>query len=188
MFEIENIKIDRRDDPCDYIMRMIDDQGKFNMIGSGCYATVYGSKKSDVVYKVGEVCVNSPYLSYVKALRTCRVANPYLPKIHGVRIYSNGCKREDYFVVAIEKLKPLSRKLYNMPYLFERLIYGNLLNDVSDADTSSLGITVVIPKHIRHAIKLLHLARKSAKHSSFDIHDGNFMLRDKQIVITDPLC
>lgn len=185
MFEIEKIKIDKRDSPETAIRVLIKNQGRFTRIGSGCYADVYGNKKSNVVYKVGEVDSNAPYLAYVKALRVSRDANPYLPKIHGIRIYSNGCKYDDHFVVAMEKLTPLPRKLHSMPYFFERLLGDDGRDSDDYASAVALGI---ISNHMQHAIKLLHRAYKSERDSSFDIHSGNFMLRGEQIVITDPLC
>ena len=60
----EYITIPRKERPDAAAQKMVEAQGKFNIQRSGCYARVYISKKSDVVYKVGPVLDNDGYLAY----------------------------------------------------------------------------------------------------------------------------
>lgn len=166
---------------------MIHSQGRLKHFGSGCYASVYGSKKSNIVYKVGLVEKNDGYMAYLKVLQKQRVQNPYLPKIHGVRIYTNG--RDSYYVAALEKLKELPYNMYSIVDAFEEACKDWMCDESISAGRKKLGIkTVVIyPKYLKEALDVIRTAKKSSRNIGYDLHDGNFMMRGKQVVITDPL-
>lgn len=185
MFTIEKIKIKREDKeqhPHRAALSMIKAQGKFKCIGSGACAQVYGAKDSNIVYKVGEYDSSDGYVAYLKAIRKSASKNPFFPKIHGMRVYSND-HFEDIYVVAMERLTTLPRKMYSICDHFEKLV----CDDYDDIGCKLLGIKTVMPKHLKHAITVLKNAKRSSRYIDFDLHDGNFMMRGSQIVVTDPL-
>lgn len=187
MFTIETIKT--KNFALAEIESLIKAQGKYKVVGRGAYATVYGSKESDIIYKVGEVSSNQPYLSYVKVLSRLKKHNPFTPKIYGVRFYKGKKSRDnywvddsDYFVVAMERLNTAKGKASQVHNWFDTML-GGWAEDMSQ---EILGVKMIIPEQLQHAMDILKASiRKS--NGCFDFHKGNFMMRGNQVVITDPL-
>ena len=167
---------------------LIKAQGKFKRIGTGAFGEVYGSKNSNLVYKIGEVYENEPYLAYIKTVITQKEHNPFTPKIYGVRIYQNKKEDEDsYFVVCMEKLKPIDRNDHRVYRWFSDQLETSSDSSRNAIAEQMLGIKTVVPPAVSNALKLLKKAWRKSKQGDWDLHSGNFMKRGKQIVITDPL-
>lgn len=184
MFAIEKYTVEA--DACGVSREMIRAQGNYRELGSGLYGTVYGCKDRDVVYKIGEVGTNDGYLAYISAMSELKQHNPFLPKIYGVRFIKDKRGRE-YFVVAMERLTALRAHEYDCAeFLKEMTIYGS--DTVVGSAAKKIGIKVNVPKELVQAIKVVRRAKELAGRSVYwDMHYGNFMMRGKQIVITDPL-
>jgi hypothetical protein len=190
MFAIEKLDVAGKKDAEKAAKEMINAQHKkMKFLGSGCYGSVYGAKDSDVVYKIGKVSSNKPYLSYIKVLAKQKKHNPYTPKVYGVR-YIKDQRGMTVFVVAMEKLTALPRDMYDVASYFEgELEYGG--NDDSKQDAEKvLGIVRKVPKQLNEAMSILRNAFDEAGgkwDANWDLHEGNFMMRGKQVVCTDPL-
>ena len=179
MFTIERIKV--KGSGLHAAEQLVKDQpGEWGYLGSGVYGTVYGCKDKDWVYKVGKVSCNGPYLSYIKQLSKLETHNPYTPEIYGVRIYEG--KPDSGFVVAMERLKPLDGSGRTKAWAFKDFMQEFRM----DRGLASLGIRLDVPAQLSELSKVLLTAKKNSR-GSWDMHQGNFMMRKKQLVVTDPL-
>ena len=180
MFTIQEVKV--KEYPEIFVHKMIK-KGKYRRIGSGAYADVYAKSKADKqVIKVGEVKRNKGYLGYLRMLAKQKTHNPFTPKITEVVFYT--MRGEDaYFVVKMERLTRLPDRLESVVDWFEEELddrcYGSYALRV-------LGIQEKLPLNLKNLLKLLRKAEVASK-GRFDMHYGNFMMRGKQIVCTDPL-
>ena len=161
---------------------------RMKKIGSGCFATAYGSKTGRTVVKIGIVReqiswsadANLQYLRYLK-LTEKYADNPFFPKVKGVQLFRHTATDELYMVVEMEKLKPLKRRSEDV---------GSLLECIMEDPDSFKAAKIIFGKlsdHLAQAHKVLYTM--SEKYcASFDIHGDNVMLRGKsQLVITDPV-
>lgn len=148
-------------------------------IGHGCYATVYGAKGLDKVYKVGVINQNKDgYLRYVNAILKDAPDNPYTPRIYRMWNLKTGSRQNYYFVIEMERLKS-SNGNDALSDTIEKLV----CEPSSIHALTRLGVEV--PKELVQVTKLIS---KLLVHSSNDIHPGNIMMRGGQVVITDPIC
>lgn len=188
-FKIETIKLHSQKNIDIYnwgsiniVKDMVKSWGGFRQIGAGCYGVVYGSKNSDIVYKVGDADDNAGYLAYITALSKRKTHNKFTPRIHGVRIYKS--KYDSCFIVAMEKLQKLparhKKEIYNFDNIYAEMKYPNIT-------TAIFNVAVKIPKQLRDAIDLIIKCEKTTHYVDVDFHAGNFMMRGDQIVIIDPL-
>jgi hypothetical protein len=189
MFAIEKYKV--KDNAEKVAKSMIQHQGNFRYIGSGSYGEVYGAEDSNVVYKIGDANNNVGYLGYIKVLAKQKTHNPYTPKVYGVR-FINGCGTSHVFVVAMERLKPLPRNLHGVPDFFAEHLTRT--GDGLSPTDKALGLTQGIPKPLRSALTIIRSAYTNANKGAhwsnsvdWDLHNGNFMMRDNQVVCIDPL-
>lgn len=185
MFAIEKHTVKK--DAYGFVQTMIKAQGEFRRLGSGAYGVVYGSKKSNIVYKVGEVSDNDGYIAFIKTLAKQKTHNPYLPRVYGVRFIKDK-RGDEYFVVAMERLQELPGRLEDAADMLRDLLEEE--KGIEDAAAKQLGIKMTVPKELKAAIKILKQAYKEASktYADWDLHFGNFMVRGRQIVVTDPLC
>lgn len=179
MFSIEHYTVDQSAHAV--ADQMVRAQGGPNCIGSGCFGRVYGSDRSPVVYKVGDVHENGGYLSYINKLSKVTKRNPYFPVIYGVR-FLKGTYGSQYFVVAMERLAPVRGAVADHIYLLADLIRGDDSNDAF----KQMGLKLQMNAELREAVRLLRAAKRDSD-GYWDLHSGNFMLRGQQLVITDPL-
>lgn len=187
MFTIERIKVKSND--CDNYWQepancaakaLVKAQGKYKIVGSGCYGAVYGAKGSDIVYKIGDATDNDGYLAYVKQLSKQKTHNKFTPKIHGVRVYES--KHDKYFVVAMERLSPLKREHHSLVDWFAEAFMNDNFKTMFRKE---LGI--IVPKPLKELYELLVDSYTNGRNVDWDLHSGNFMMRGDQIVIIDPL-
>ena len=185
MFKIEHINVKgcAREAEC-----FVKSKIKFTCIGKGSYGRVYATQKSTVVYKVGNYLDNDGYLAYIEILEKQKKHNVYTPVIHSVHVYHTTTNRDsytatDYFVVVMERLKPIRDKDYDA---------WRWLRAWSQADSkipkyTSLGIEIIIPKDLIKIMKSLQKALNTIDGICLDVHDENVMMRGEQMVIIDPL-
>ena len=168
MFPIEKIKCKEPEKEIYDFLKQIGYKEKAN----GSFARVCMRRGSDLVYKVGKVESNAPYLAWVKVLSKAEPTK-YEPKIHSLTYYG-----KTHFVVCMEKLKS----------------YEDAHNDgdtfVDQLDRYfTYGRKYKFPAGLKVAIARLRKARLKGrgKRWGWDFHVFNIMLRGKQPVIIDPL-
>jgi hypothetical protein len=194
MFTIEKFKV--KEDALKLAKQMVRAQlGKnTRILGSGSYGTVYGTKNSNVVYKVGDADDNEGYIAFIKTLANEKTHNKFFPKIYGVRFIENlsnpsywgRSSIDNVIVVAMEKLSPIDRKTKPaVEFFIDELEDCKNSLDKKEAN-EILGIKYIVPNELQSAITTLRKAAYSSS-ANWDLHSGNFMLRGKQIVVTDPL-
>lgn len=185
MINIEHIKTPN---PEDFVQKMLKFQGDYHRIGSGSYGEVFGAKKSNIVYKVGSIDSNFPYLTFVDEVIKQSKPNPFFPRIYGVRyIHASDCcdEYQDLFVVAMERLQRLTDKVWRD---FESLVVYELdetpcdIPDELEARTKAIGFEVNPNQDLKQAMKLLKKIYNKYSRSGeivFDLHRENFMCRQK---------
>jgi hypothetical protein len=185
MFAIEKHEV--KGDAEKVAMKMINAQGKYKHIGSGSYGSVYGCKKSNVVYKIGDASDNEGYIAFIRVLSKQKKQNPFMPVIYGVRFIKDK-DGDEYFVVAMEKLESLPRRMYDVTDWFEEQLTGHGGSSMRDAELA-VGVKRVVPKELSTALAILQTAYDKSRSygADWDLHEGNFMMRGKQVVCTDPL-
>lgn len=179
LFPVEQYKVDG--DADDVARKMIDFQGA-HYVGSGICARVYVNKRSKIAYKMGTVTANGGYISYVRTLANQKQQNPFTPKIYGMR-YLRGWYDSEVFVVAMEALEELDYRKSTMATLLGRYLeYGE---SHVFGDFAGMGMSVNLSPELVQAREILHEAY-SLGDAGWDLHDGNFMMRGNQMVVTDP--
>lgn len=180
--KFEVIKCEEDQTAYETALCMIEDQGNYKEIGSGSYGKVFGAVGSNIVYKIGRCYDNKPYLSYVENVIKNAKGNPFAPKIYGVRIYEDDYHRDNVFVVAMERLCDLPGRMWYICDEFEEVF-----KSFEHKDKSPLGIKRIIHHDLVSILKIIKQScRKSEGYTDF--HDGNFMMRGKQVVVIDPIC
>ena len=201
MFNIETFKVE--EDPYKLAKEMIKAQlgKKARIIGSGVYGAVWSAKSSDIVYKIGDAENNDGYLSFIKVLAKQKTHNPFFPKIYGLRYIKRANpyhSLESTFVVAMEKLNRLKDRNNAVTSFFNNELVDDEFDDEEfddeeyDNARKILGVKQIIPKPLKTALSVLREAKKLGNSERrfgvvWDLHEGNFMQRGNQIVITDPL-
>lgn len=185
MIKIEHIKTP---DPEDFVRKMLKFQGDYRVIGRGSYGEVFGAKKSNIVYKVGDIESNFPYLTFVDAVIKQSKPNPFFPRIYGVRYIRATHPYDDYqdqFVVAMERLQRLTDKVWRD---FESLVVSELeetmydIPDELEARTEAIGFVMGPNNDLKEATKLLKKIQNKYSRKdeiAFDLHRENFMCRSK---------
>lgn len=152
----------------------------FKVIGSGAFATVYKHPSNkDLVVKVGEMNgygsggSNDPYIEYVKQAAKYP-DNPWFPKIHSVEICTPRYRHNKrYFVVVLERLTASDRPTFEMRELLSR----------------PRPTLIELKASLRpDFVCMLEVLQSMFKRFDRDLHAGNILFRDKQPVISDPVC
>lgn len=208
-FEIEKVRLEKGQDAEEVVRNFIRSQpGKFKNLSSGLYGQVYGSKTEQrLVYKIGDLSENIPYLSYIKTLQQAKELNPHVPVIFRVRLYLDHDHTprnpSGHFIVAMERLQERHKDCDSLHKGTCQAVH-ELIYAISDRkkDTVQRLLNAMSPfgrpapeqqRALREAGKLVVRAAKKASKTGyeehFDLHDGNFMYRGSTgtLVITDPL-
>lgn len=187
MVKIKNIDVEV---PSRHLINWLRSQ-KLRRIGSGSYGEVYGRKGFKRVFKIGDIDENSAYLDFVFKVIKQRKQNPYLPRIHNVTFFrhkpnidNDYAEREicDYFLIEMERLDKLPRSYGRVVGWFEDIIDGESDYMTDPNILKTLGIK--FPKDLLTVIDIIQ--KLCCNHGS-DLHRGNFMMRGRQIVVTDPV-
>lgn len=152
----------------------------YRVIGSGLFATVWG-KKGDNSHVI-KVAVDDPgyeeYLQYVLANQE----NPYFPRVFDVKRFEDvrtSWGKNNLTVVSMELLQAGQRKTKQA----FGLQITRALNPY-DAKLAERAKAKFKTKHEKQLLAVMNRMRESR--SWLDLHDGNIMYRDKQLVIIDP--
>jgi hypothetical protein len=181
------------------------------LLGNGAYANVYSSKGANRVTKIGGL--EDAYLHFVELVMQANSKNPFLPKIYSGVIYrasrqainkDEELEDEGFYVIEMERLQELE-DMYGDNYstvvaAFEQVVeYGNSLNDfVNEHVAETKGITGMfsvkvkleprVMQFIKHLRQIVNKACSRHGDASWDIHEGNIMVRKNgQVVLTDPI-
>lgn len=162
-------------------------------LGNGCFATAYASGHDQVV-KVG-VGNDWGYMSFLEVMSQQHTQNPWLPRIHWVRVFmsSTGRESDNRIVTCMERLeRPWSEggrmvdenNKYN-PLWQE---YVNICGEIDDHMHSAKDETAWIDRNqeLSAALQVVRQAMRACNRTT-DMHYGNFMVRGRQLVITDPI-
>lgn len=187
MFKIERVIV--KGSPKTAAMAAIKRQGRgFKQIGSGAFGRVFGSKGHPVVFKIAEYDSEDGYVAWVKELQRCKKQNPLVPVIYGMWIYQNANDNYNpYYVVAMERLTSGYRRAGFLDAVdwFANKAESNI--DREDPVAKYFGVER-LPNPIIEVIAMIHRAMRRDPWLEYDLHYGNFMMRQGQIVVTDPLC
>lgn len=156
-----------------------------DLIGDGLYSRVYSSDKHDFVIKVTKG-IDKGYWHFINAVRMLGEGNPYLPRIHKVVAFKeNGFDNILCYATFMEKLKPTKKRTsWADAGTSGDMAAKAVRNAVSNAKHCN---DWPVRKDKRDLIALLLIARDQYDASWFDFHQGNVMLRGRQLVITDPI-
>lgn len=148
----------------------------YKLLGAGVFGEVYGSEKHNNVVKLGKrgKADSDGYVAFAQRVHAGqygrdegRARSPSLPKIFHFK------RRSSWYVAVLEKLTPLEGE--------------------TEAERNSLLLivqgTAEAPKNLpRYATAAAELVRDISREGwSVDMHAGNFLMRGKTVVITDPL-
>lgn len=171
------------------------------VIGSGCYAAAIASSNPERVIKVGSSS-NDPWLDYYYEIITKQQNNIAVPKVHSFYYDS----ANSYYVCIMERLAEhpevttaqiisdlcrdyTSHMIVREEFVAEANKYPteipdieaivSLLDSISDK-TDSMGY---MPR-----ANTYDDCNEDFNGRRLDMHRGNFMYRDKVLVVTDPWC
>jgi hypothetical protein len=148
---------------------------KMTYLGSGFYSSVYTDGK--YAYKLCHF--KSNYVAWLFDLRKNKLFdNPYVPKVY--HIYVD--KHERKCLVKMELLKEgPDGDMDEKSFKFEL----GILNYMTDSP-KKMGKSLR-NKVLRHIADFIRARRDARRRICLDMHGGNVMMRQKQIVITDPV-
>jgi len=166
----------------------------YKYFGEGAYAHVYGKEKSNRVVKVGHSIDGWVLFAYILLNNKRLAKSDIFPKIYSLKIFTNGHSEREiwWYVAEIERLDRTIRDvedqyqehnedLYNF---YDQVKYRSYWNQrklrkyYSKADKCT-------KKSIDSLLKLKTLSQKYKP--SWDLHDGNWMIRKNgTLVLTDP--
>lgn len=155
----------------DNIQHQFIDQG-FTETKTGAFATVYLNSMENYVYRVFKY--DPHYLNYL-AFFEHEKSNVFLPNIYELTYYS----KPNLYVAKIEKLQPLTHYL-NINKAFKMACqYEDILKNWEQEKTKNFNL------HFKTLMNGLFNLTKHGKLS--DINIENLMMREQQIVFTDPI-
>lgn len=185
-------------------------------LGSGLFAKVYPGRKTNTVIKVARV--DSPKDGYIEFIREVlnNPHNPFFPRIYNAKLYLPEQSDDYYFVVEMEKLRPLmSDQLKDAaPHIlsqlhvdFEKFIQetgllkkheqrsglDQRIGSVLDKIFSNPQLLGKIRKHTNNEqlAEAISAYMRLLKNHQHDMHEENIMVRltnvGPQLVFTDPV-
>lgn len=154
------------------------------VIGAGCYSAALETKNSSLVIKVG-TCLSDPWVDYYKRIISKNSKNRYLPKVVDMHINT----KMDYYVCKMEKLdsRPSSITRANQHYDLAILIEQYCMCLISENEYYSKVVkfsAVSKPDELLYAID--KIKNTLPEHARIDLHSGNIMYRNDEVVILDP--
>lgn len=151
------------------------------LIGKGCYASVFDSDQPNMVIKHTKHTLSDAYVLY--ALYAIEFPSPMLPKISAAVLNKNG---GSYFM--LEKLKEggkESKKPNICGTLDDDFLYiqNKILTSVILSSMEKLQFISLITE-----MNLWFRYDEERYPFFLDAHPDNWMFRDDQLVLIDPLC
>ena len=157
---------------------------------------------------------NDAYYQYIKECSPYMKSNPYFPRVYKVifRKFKQGYIKPEYHIESLltideankqvgaeELLNIICEKVYDEVHLASRLeqyadtglSIRTVLWDIERVAGGRLPPSIFKDEKLNEAIQLIQVLKESNPVFSFDMHEGNFMVRfgpgGPQLVITDPL-
>jgi hypothetical protein len=151
----------------------------------GAFAEVYINEETKRVVKIGEKW--DAYFVFAKAVYALNKhhgnsLNPYLPRIYNLTI------RSSWYMVEMELLRPLwnrqeaKEEAKGLIDALERIVgYGRCPRDIA-------AYIIQFPSQVWELAAIISLTLNDCSRSPrLDLHSCNVMLRDHQLVVTDPI-
>ena len=156
------------------------------VIGAGCYSAALETRNPDIVAKVGTTNTDPWLLYYELIIKNCS-KNKYVPRVYQIHIN----KRMDYYMCKMERLdiRPTSAYRAN-----QHRSLSNLLTNVVNGSYSEEHYYNEISKYKAVSdpdalLQVLHrLHNIKPKNVRIDLHTGNLMYRNDELVVLDPWC
>jgi hypothetical protein len=152
-------------------------------LGRGCFAGVWPSDHGRVV-RISHSISDWGYLSYLEQIQAISGFNPWVPRVYGAEIWMDN-RGAMCMMVEMERLtRPWDEWGYGGGE------WSPFLKIIQEVDDYVCGVSRF--DWIEDNVQLMQVIRaiKRAKQISgcdVDMHNGNFMMRGIQLVVTDPL-
>jgi hypothetical protein len=174
----------------------------YRQLGHGAFASVWAKPYSKTVLKIGYVDNNESYLQFVK--KSVKKNNPYFPKFFAITIFEHKGS-PDYFVLEMERLRPLPRKVdFCFDVTDDNKYISDPVGQYAHALLTDLHLTQRVAQRISNKLKIkLTPVNQEARAACSkvldrllrkwrgDFHDRNIMLRKEKtfstLVFTDPV-
>jgi hypothetical protein len=186
-----NIDIVESSDPKAQAQSMVTGLEK---LGNGCFATAYASGKDQVI----KVSVGNDwgYMSFLEAMQQMPAQNPWFPRIHWVRVFmdESGLSDNNRIVTCLERLdRPWESSGFvdkftdpNAALWTEYVTICKEIEAHMDRPATRQQDWIMNNAELMDALKVVKRAMKMSDRGT-DMHCGNFMVRGRQLVITDPI-
>lgn len=164
-----------------------------SVIGSGCYAAALSMSTSyDKVIKIGNN-VNDPWLDYYHEIIKTNQNNPCVPRVYSVYLDTD----HSYYVAIVERLQEGTAETRDAITLCREFTEG------WHSEESFLQLAKRYDKQLPypdHMLALLIQIKQLTDYYKFDdvlegnagrmldMHNGNFLIRDGAVIVTDPWC
>jgi hypothetical protein len=174
-----------------YLSALVDKHG-IKKLGGGAFSQVFQHPVyKNVVVKVYKAS-DTVYKKYV-AWCLKNQSNPYVPKIIEQNEYKSP-KGDAYNIVFMQKMRPASVKTFKaqlraaMPKAKD-IEFEDLDIAIDDYDMVGMyeELNRLIPLFGNNDLKSIWGHIRSYGKAKFDLHPGNVMMRDGQLVLTDPV-
>lgn len=151
----------------------------FNVLGSGCYGVVLQGDNNRVL----KLCKKSDlgYKTFLDIMMNVR--SPYLPIVYQV------IETSRFFVIEMEKLEKVWDAEYNTPRHVEDLhnLIARYCRSFKRTYYNPGPPPVIADEDLKALLDLMVEAWEPLQRDlCWDLHNGNFMMRGNQLVITDP--
>lgn len=148
----------------------------YELLGAGVYSAVFSSKKdSNFVYKIG-CSLKDPFLDYISISKD----NIHAPKVYTIA----KSEKSNMYIAKMEKLTPVSD-------VVEGPIVSKFLNQIEQFFKEEVQFeNINYSLNIEITPKLISLKKAIKKilgENKIDLHSNNFMLRDKTLIVNDPI-
>jgi hypothetical protein len=181
----------------DYLIRLVDKEG-ITKLGGGAFSQVFQHPQfHNVVTKV-YTAKDRKYATYATWCQANQ-SNPYVPQIIEQLPFTHG--KQKYIILFMEKMTPLKNEAQLFRAWVRALklpkdgphneeILEHFSNYVEDSDSGELAKGVKLAFELGYGdanlVKIWnHILTYGVK--NIDLHEGNMMLRGRQLVFTDPV-
>lgn len=163
------------------------------VIGSGCYAAAISCASPDKIIKIGN-SMSDPWLDYYDMIIKPNQKNPCVPKVHS--FYED--KENEYYVCIMERLTDYAPRIdkdtavelckdYTTLHVEEeefRVVAANTPGLCDNVDH----LIFLLNKIREYTDELVSSVSDGEGYRKLDMHAGNFLFRENQLVVTDPWC
>ena len=148
------------------LIRRLKQRG-YVLLGTGCYSAVFEGKDRRQAIKIGST-LSDPWLIYAEKI--IGLDNPLFPRIYSLHTFEYA----DYYVAVTERLDCVDEDDWSTDSSWMQL--SREIRDCTSTEPS-----------VRQAGRLLNSLLKNIDYARLDLHKGNIMKRENQLVLNDPL-